>query len=48
MENSTKEILSVVTVDKRETGKSSVWMEKEGFLRTLQFFLNEHILVKRS
>ncbi|XP_013884308.1 uncharacterized protein LOC106532736, partial [Austrofundulus limnaeus] len=34
MENDTKEILSIVNIDKRETQRSSVIMEKEGFIRS--------------
>ncbi|KAI3366158.1 hypothetical protein L3Q82_009982, partial [Scortum barcoo] len=34
MENDSKQIISIVNVDKRETQKSSVSMEKEGFIRS--------------
>lgn len=34
MENDSKKIISMVTVDKRETAWSSVIMEKEEFIRT--------------
>lgn len=34
MENDSKEIISMVTVDKRETARNSVIMEKEGFIWT--------------
>lgn len=34
MENETKQIISVVNIDKRETKRISVNMEKEGFIRT--------------
>ncbi|XP_052285882.1 uncharacterized protein LOC127881787 [Dreissena polymorpha] len=45
MDNASKEIISVVTVDKRETGKSSTRMEKEGFLRTLENLDRKGVLV---
>jgi hypothetical protein len=45
MDNNTKQILSVVTVDKRETGKSSVRMEKEAFVRTLHHLDTENVKV---
>jgi len=35
MENDTKKIISIVNIDKRETARNSVAMEKEGFLRTV-------------
>lgn len=34
MENETKEILSIVNIDKGETQRSSVMMEREGFIRS--------------
>lgn len=34
MENNTKEILSIVNIDKRETQRSSVIIEKEGFIQS--------------
>lgn len=34
MENDTKEVLSIVNVDKRETQRSPVIMEREGFIRS--------------
>ncbi|XP_074471906.1 uncharacterized protein LOC141756232 [Sebastes fasciatus] len=34
MENDSKDIISMVTVDKRETARNSVIMEKEAFIRT--------------
>ncbi|XP_030261975.1 uncharacterized protein LOC115574526 [Sparus aurata] len=34
MENDSKKIISMVTVDKRETARNSVIMEKEAFIRT--------------
>ncbi|KAM4736945.1 uncharacterized protein FYW61_004575 isoform 2-T3 [Anableps anableps] len=34
MENDTKEILSIVNIDKRETQRSSAMMEREGFIRS--------------
>lgn len=45
MDNETKEIVSVVTVDKRETGKSSIRMEKEAFIRTLNHLENMNVKV---
>lgn len=36
MDNKTKKIISVKTLDKRETEKKSVNLEKAGFLRCLQ------------
>lgn len=36
MENDTKEILSIVNIDKRETQRSSVIMENEGFIRSFE------------
>ncbi|XP_043978933.1 uncharacterized protein LOC122834391 isoform X3 [Gambusia affinis] len=36
MENETKEILSIVNIDKGETRRSSVMMEREGFIRSFQ------------
>lgn len=36
MADSTKEIVSVVTLDKRETGRSSVIMEREAFIQTVE------------
>ena len=34
MENDSKEVISMVTVDKRETARNSVIMEKEAFIRS--------------
>lgn len=34
MENDTKEILSIVNIDKRDTQRNSVIMEREGFIRS--------------
>lgn len=34
MENETKEVLSIVNIDKRETQRSPVAMEREGFIRS--------------
>ncbi|XP_063043368.1 uncharacterized protein LOC134437766 [Engraulis encrasicolus] len=36
MDNASKEIISMVNIDKRETNRNSVIMEKEGFVRTLE------------
>ena len=36
MENGTKKILSIVTVDKRETEKKSALMEKAGFVKVMK------------
>lgn len=41
MDNDTKEIISIVTVDKRETMRNSVIMEKEAFIRTVDQLLTE-------
>ena len=35
MDNTLKQIISMVNLDKRETNRNSVIMEKEGFVRTL-------------
>ena len=40
MENDTKAILAISTVDKRETGRKSHAMEPEGFRRALNFLLD--------
>ena len=41
MENDTKEILSIVNIDKRETQRSSVIMEKQGFIRSFDKLCHE-------
>ncbi|KAK0147922.1 hypothetical protein N1851_012382 [Merluccius polli] len=46
MENESREIISVITVDKRETGRNSVIMEREAFVRTVDSLLNEVKLVE--
>ncbi|XP_030262348.1 uncharacterized protein LOC115574863 [Sparus aurata] len=46
MENDSQEIISIVTVDKRETGRNSVVMEKEAFVRTVDRLLEEVKLVE--
>uniref|UniRef100_A0A8C1NIN4 Uncharacterized protein n=1 Tax=Cyprinus carpio TaxID=7962 RepID=A0A8C1NIN4_CYPCA len=46
MENESREIISVITVDKRETGRNSVIMEREAFVRTVDTLLNEVKLVE--
>ncbi|KAK0147524.1 hypothetical protein N1851_012996 [Merluccius polli] len=48
MENESREIISVITVDKRETGRNSVIMEREAFVRTVDSLLNEVKLVEIS
>lgn len=46
MENDSQEIISIVTVDKRETGRNSVVMEREAFVRTVDRLLEEVKLVE--
>ncbi|KAL7394915.1 hypothetical protein ABVT39_006908 [Epinephelus coioides] len=41
MENESKDIISVITVDKRETQRKSVLMEKEAFIRTMDILMSE-------
>lgn len=41
MENDSKEIISVVTIDKRQTSRNSVIMEKEAFVATMDKLLRE-------
>ncbi|XP_073730808.1 uncharacterized protein [Misgurnus anguillicaudatus] len=41
MENDSKKIISVVTIDKRQTSRNSVIMEKEAFVRTMDKLLGE-------
>ncbi|KAM4584545.1 uncharacterized protein PAE49_004061 isoform 2-T2 [Odontesthes bonariensis] len=41
MENDTKEIVCVVNIDKRETQRKSVIMEKEGFIRSFETLCQE-------
>lgn len=41
MENDSKEIISVVTIDKRQTARNSVIMEKEAFVTTMDKLLGE-------
>ncbi|XP_028425707.1 uncharacterized protein LOC114549554 isoform X1 [Perca flavescens] len=41
MENDTKEIISVVTIDKRQTQRNSVVMEREAFVSTMDKLLTE-------
>lgn len=36
MENDTKEILSIVNINKQEMQRSSMIMEKEGFIRSFE------------
>ena len=46
MENDSKEIISLVVVDKRENNRNSVIMEKEGFIRTFDMIKQEMTLVE--
>ena len=46
MENSRKEIIHVVTLDKRQTGRSSVIMEREAFIQTVEKLHSEIRLVE--
>lgn len=46
MENDSREIISIVTVDKRETGRNSVVMEREACVRTVDRLLEEVKLVE--
>lgn len=41
MENDSKEIISVVTIDKRQTARNPVIMEKEAFVTTMDKLLGE-------
>ena len=41
MDNSSKQIISMESLDKRETQRNSVIMEKEGFVRTLETIRQE-------
>ncbi|XP_038136201.1 uncharacterized protein LOC119780282 [Cyprinodon tularosa] len=41
MDNDSKQIISMVNLDKRETNRNSVIMEKEGFVRTLETLREE-------
>lgn len=41
MEDDTKKIISIVNIDKREMARSSVAMEKEGFIRTFDDLCHE-------
>ena len=45
MENNSKAILTVATVDKRETGKKSSLLEKAGFVRVLKDLKDKKIKV---
>lgn len=46
MEQETREILSVVTVDKRQTDRRSAMMEKEAFIMTMDKLVTEIKLVE--
>ncbi|XP_073671566.1 uncharacterized protein [Paramisgurnus dabryanus] len=46
MENDTLEIISVVTVDKRQTDRRSAMMEKEAFILTMDQLVNEVKLIE--
>ncbi|KAK6297143.1 hypothetical protein J4Q44_G00317260 [Coregonus suidteri] len=48
MENETKEILSIVTIDKRETQRSSCRMEKEGFIRMMDKLVTQVPLTEQQ
>ena len=41
MENQSRDIVSVVTVDKRQTGRNSVVMEKAAFVESMTELLSE-------
>lgn len=41
MENESKDIISVVTVDKRQTNRNSVIMEKHAFIQTFDSLLED-------
>lgn len=41
MDNDTREIVSVDSIDKRETQRTSVIMEKEGFIRSFETLCQE-------
>lgn len=44
MENCTKKIVSIITMDKRETGKKSTNMEKACFLKAMEEMQGTHNL----
>ncbi|KAF1384370.1 hypothetical protein PFLUV_G00117630 [Perca fluviatilis] len=46
MENESREILSIINIDKRETQRNSVIMEKEAFIRTVDRLMTELKLVE--
>lgn len=46
MENDSREIISIITIDKRETQRNSVIMEKEAFIQTVDMLLTEVKLVE--
>lgn len=46
MENETKEVIHVATVEKRQTSWNSVVMEKEGFIETVDKLTSEIKLVE--
>ena len=39
IENDSRDIMNIVTIDKRETKRNSVIMEKEGFIKTMDALL---------
>ena len=41
MDNESKDIIAIVTVDKRQTERKSVIMEKEAFIRTMDLLMTE-------
>ncbi len=41
MDNTSKQIISMISIDKRETQRNSIVMKKEGFVRTLETLRQE-------
>lgn len=48
MENDSKKIINVVTVDKRQTDRRSAVMEKQAFILTVDQLIKEVKLVDKS
>lgn len=46
MENATKKIVNVVIMDKRETSRKSVNLEKEAFMKTLETLMQDLNVIK--
>lgn len=46
MENQTKQIIAIENIDKRETNRNSVVMEKEGFIRACDRLCQEVTLTE--